>query len=513
MNKNVKKIAVVGAGTAGLICAMILKRRLDVEIDVIYSSNIGIVGVGEGSTEQFEEFRKFMGISQREILAECDATYKIGIMFDGWTSDPNQRYMHSVFTDISQTAGLYMFVNAKKIIDQESLVYKDTHASLLFEGDTELDHPQIINQFHFNTHKLNDFLIRKSKEMGINFIDDDIEDVTLDENGNISTLIGSKNKYAFYDFFIDSTGFKRVLINKLGAKWNSYSKYLKVNSAITFPTEDEDNYNIWTLAKAMKNGWMFRLPVWGRYGNGYIYDKNHTTMEEAKKEVDEYFGRDIEIKKEFTFDPGCLEKFWIKNCCAVGLSGSFVEPLEATSIGSTIQQSFMLSHKLASYSEKDIELYNKNYGAVMENIRDYIILHYLTDRKDTEFWKETSSIELPEKLEYMLDVWKYRLPTNEDIFYDSGYILFRKENFIQIMYGLNKFDLKSLKREYYSYNRDLRDYTQTILNDVASRNYDRTGKITHKRFIEIIRNQHEDYMKKVMEQQEQQRAALKSAGY
>jgi len=489
MNKNVKKIAVVGAGTAGLICAMILKRRLNVDIDVIYSSNFGIIGVGEGSTEHFNEFMLFLGISQREIIAECDATYKVGIMFDGWTSDPKQKYLHSVYTEFTQAAGLYMFTNAKRIIDGESLTYDDTFNNVLFEKNTQNERPEEINQYHFNTHKLNDFLMKKSKQMGINFIDDDIQDVSLNENGEISTLIGTKDKYSSYDFFIDSTGLKRILMTKLGAKWNSYSKYLMLNSAITFPTEDEDDYNLWTLAKAMKSGWMFRIPVWGRYGNGYIYDKNHITRDDAKKEVDEYFGRDIEIKKEFSFDPGALEEVWIKNCCAVGLSGSFVEPLEATSIGTTIQQSFILANRLASYSDKDIELYNRSFSAIMENIRDYIILHYLSDRKDSEFWKKATTVELPEKLEYILDVWKYRVPTNEDLIYNTTYTLFKKENFIQILYGLNKFDTKSLKNEYNSYSEDMIQYNLSLMNDIYSRNYNRSGKISHKKYIGIIREQ------------------------
>lgn len=491
MNKSVKKIAIVGAGTAGLITAMIIKRRLNIDVDVIYSSNIGIVGVGEGSTEHFAEFMNFMGISQREVIAECDSTFKIGIMFDGWTSDPKQRYLHSVFTDLTPTAGQYPFAFAKRIIDNEILVFDSTFESTLLKKNTENERPESINQYHFNTFKLNEFLVKKSKQLGINFIDDDIADVMLDETGNVSTLIGEKDKYTSYDFFIDSTGFKRILMNKLGAKWNSYSKYLKLNSAIALPTEDEDNYNMWTLAKAMKNGWMFRIPVWGRYGNGYIYDSNHITKDEAKKELDEHFGRDIEIKREFSFDPGALDKVWIKNCCAVGLSGSFVEPLEATSIGTSIQQAFLLSNKLASHSDKDIELYNRSFNAIMENIRDYIILHYLTDRQDTEFWKEASSIVLPEKLEYILDVWKHRMPIKEDLFYESNYILFKNENFIQILYGLNKFDKQSLKKEYKLQAKDMQDFCMSTLNEFNAKNYSMSGSlmISHKEYIRIIRNQ------------------------
>jgi hypothetical protein len=91
--------------------------------------------------------------------------------------------------------------------------------------------------------------------------------------GNIDKLIGTNLTYKS-DFYIDATGFNRILMTKLNVKWKSFNKYLKLNSAITFPTADENNYNYWTLAKAMNSGWRFKIPTWGRHGNGYIYDNN-----------------------------------------------------------------------------------------------------------------------------------------------------------------------------------------------------------------------------------------------
>ena len=73
-------------------------------------------------------------------------------------------------------------------------------------------------------------------------------------------------------------------MSKLGAKWQSYSDCLKVNSAITFQTPVEEEFNIYTLAHAKNAGWMFRIPVWDRYGNGYIYDSNFITKEQAAQE-------------------------------------------------------------------------------------------------------------------------------------------------------------------------------------------------------------------------------------
>lgn len=488
MNKNIKSIGVIGAGTAGLVTALILKGRLNVNVDVIYSNKIGIIGVGEGSTEHWNEFMEFVGITQADVIKECDATYKCGIMFDGWSADQSHKYLHSVSNDWNEAAGQYFFLYPKAIIQNHRV-----NPSFFFDNElsvSSIDHNNYsypFNQYHFNTHKLNDFLIRIARSRGINIVEDDIEDVTLAEDGSIKKVKGEKSEY-FYDFYIDSTGFKRILMEKLGSKWKSYSKYLKLNSAFVFPTDhdDENNLNLWTLAKAMKNGWRFKIPVWGRCGNGYIYDNNHTTKDEALKEVEQSLGKELQVGKEFSFDPGCLDRIWIKNCCAVGLSGSFVEPLEATSIGTSIQQAFLLSNALASYGEKEVEQYNRKFDIIMTNIRDYVLLHYLTDRKDTEFWREATSVELPDTLSHLLDMWKRRLPRKEDIqeVYSSRYIMFWEQNFIQILHGINYFDKESLQREFDSYGQDLTNYATGRVNSNLSRP---KLTITHKKFIQTIR--------------------------
>jgi tryptophan halogenase len=342
------------------------------------------------------------------------------------------------------------------------------------------------NQFHFNTFKLNNFLTNFAKELGINFYEDEILDIKLKNNGEIKSLIGEKSAYQ-YDFYIDATGFKKLLISKLGGKWNSYSKYMKMNSAITFQTEETDEYNLYTLAKGMKFGWMFRLPVQGRHGNGYIFDDNYINFDLAKKEVDELFGKDLEIGKTFKFDPGAIDKAWIKNCVAVGLSSLFVEPLEATSIGSTIQQSFLLMHRISNYNEKTIELYNKSFTDLVENIRDFIVLHYITNRRDTNFWKDVSSLEIPDSLSYMLDVWKNRLPIKEDFNNYSDYIMFTESNFIVVMHGLKMFNLPSIKKEY-EQKHDWVHQSANLIIDSEKTNDNLYPAIGHKEFIRITKD-------------------------
>jgi hypothetical protein len=482
--KQVKSLTVVGGGTAGLIAALILKERSNLDVNLIYSSNIGIVGVGEGSTEHFSDFMRFVGIKPSDIIKECDATFKIGVMFDNWTQ--NHKYLHTVQTPYNTRLGQYSSFYAKQISDNSNFIYSSfIEKNLIQKNAIDVDINPPTNQYHFNTFKLNEFLKKMSIKKGINVFDDDILDVELNENGYIDSVIGKKRKYKS-DFYIDATGFKRVLTNKLNVKWKSFNKYLKLNSAITFPTKDEDNYNYWTLAKAMNAGWRFKIPTWGRHGNGYIYDNNFITAEEAKLEVEKEIGYEVEIGKTFQFDPGALENVWSKNCVAMGLSGCFFEPLEATSIGLTIQQSFLLMHKIQNYDDTVVKDYNDSFNSIVENIRDFIVLHYLTKRNDTEFWNNILNTEIPESLKNNLKKWQTKIPISEDFKNSSTYLMFTETNFIVVMAGLKLFDKKAIFKEYNFLSNNLKNYTSSLIQN--TKNIDAiTETLTHKEIINIIR--------------------------
>jgi hypothetical protein len=483
--KQVNSLVVVGGGTAGLISALILKERSRMDVSLIYSSNIGIVGVGEGSTEHFAEFMKFVRIKPSEIIKECDATFKIGVMFDDWIKD--YKYLHTVSPIFNETIGQYSAIYANEISKESNYIYPQNIEKNVVQIDAvNIDTYPPTNQYHFNTFKLNEFLKNIALNKGINIFDDDILDVGLDESGYIDKVVGKNQNYKA-DFYIDATGFKRILMNKLGVKWKSFDKYLKLNSAITFPTKDEDNYNYWTLAKAMKSGWRFKIPTWGRHGNGYIYDNNFINADEAKLEIEKELGHEVEIGKSFNFNPGALETVWDKNCVAIGLSGCFFEPLEATSIGLTIQQSFLLMHKIANYDEKVIKEYNESFNSITENIRDFIVLHYLTKRNDTDFWKNILTTEIPDSLKYNLEKWKTKLPIYEDFKNISTYSMFGPDNFTVVMAKLGLFDKDAIFKEYDFLSNSLKNFT----NDKINKAFDDEHLIkyaNHKKIIEIIRN-------------------------
>ena len=138
---------------------------------------------------------------------------------------------------------------------------------------------------------------------------------------------------------------------------------------------------------------MWRIPTQGRWGNGYVFDNTYINADEAKKECEKVLGVKIKVNRNIKFDPGSLDKPWIGNCLAVGLSASFVEPIESSSIGSTVSQVFLAMHYMTHCNQEDIDFYNDKYQKIMENIRDFVVLHYLVDKKTSRFWKELKNLQ------------------------------------------------------------------------------------------------------------------------
>ena len=192
---SVNKITVLGGGTAGLVSALILKARFDkLQIEIVKSDNIGIIGVGEGSTEHWKEFMDFIGVPLKELLLETDATFKYGIMFEDWTKEP---YFHNITNELHKVSlGQYYAGYAYATINKlKPAEYTSGHC---FHNEVLPDY--MPHQFHFNTNKLNIFLLKKCKDYGIEIHTDEITDVETNNHG-IKRIKGDKGWYES-DFYI-----------------------------------------------------------------------------------------------------------------------------------------------------------------------------------------------------------------------------------------------------------------------------------------------------------------------
>ena len=475
---------ILGGGNSGYISALILKTRYpEKNIKIIQSKTIGIIGVGEGSTEHWTAFLKFCDINQAEMLKKCGATYKLGIYYKGWTP---KDYVHIVSNGYNSYYDDYFYQYAHLISNN----FDGLSLSPSYFNENKFPKEYLnevfppINQFHFDTFKLNSFLMDLCIERDIDIIDDDIVDGEINsENGEITSIISENGSVYESKFFIDCTGFKRKLISELlGKKWISYSKYFKLNSAIAFPTEEMEEYNAWTLAHARNAGWSWHIPVQGRTGNGYVFSDEFISFDEAYQEIEKEYG-EVEVVKKIKFDPGRIETFWYKNCMSVGLASNFLEPLEATSIASVIQQMFCF---ISFYPSNDKKTFNKIMEELYENISDYILLHYLVDRNDTPFWKHNKeNIVLTESLKDNLEIFKHRLPQIND--FRTPWKIFGAANYILALNGLNFFDSEIIKNEYNLYMDTNKKEYVTLSTDAMIDNNLQCEKYSHNELIKLVK--------------------------
>lgn len=434
------KIVIVGGGTAGWLAACYLARFNEPsdtqnEITVIESSKIPIIGAGEGSTGIFtmlmrSSFSKW-GINEKEFLYETESTLKLGINFKDWNGAGTQFYSPVQPTETTRgSIDTHLLVShvLGNYYDSSPSGYlmHNEYSTYANSGNTVHGHA-----YHFDAHKVGQYFKKYALKNGVRVIDTEVESLQTNsltgELTSVQTTIGKIEG----DMWIDCSGFSRVLIGPMGGGWKSYAEYLKVNAAIPFIQKFKDGEipKLETLSQAMPNGWMWKIPTQQRYGCGYVYSDNHTTYDKAVDELIQTLGRDVEPLRNIKFDCGRVESPWVKNVVAIGLSQGFVEPLEATSIHATIVQlDFLSTNSLNFVSNKsdivfesNIKRYNEFVNRFFDDIKDLIQVHYMTEREDTEFWKNYK-YEVPktDNVQSILDVCKHRSPSMLDFNFYHG---------------------------------------------------------------------------------------------
>jgi tryptophan halogenase len=488
----IDSLIIVGGGTSGLVASLMLKSGWpNLDITVLESSNVGTIGVGEGTTEHWKLFMDHVGIYSTDLFREAGATYKVGVKFTNWHGD-GTHYWHSLAEQLSyHTAenGLpYVFLRMiSDGFDPKDIVWKLSAESRHVEPLHNVMH-----QFHFDANKLNDFLHKVARARGIKFIDTYVEDVELDERGYVSALIDKDNKRYSSDFYIDCSGYKRVIGSKLNVNWVDCQEELPMNSAIAFMTPTTEDIPSYSEATAMSSGWMWRIPTQERFGNGYVFCDSFINEEQAEQELRTVHD-EVNVARRIKFRPGYVDKFWVKNCVMLGLSSMFVEPLEASSISATIQQCLLLLPALFSYSNDDggktSNRYNKAVNDIVTNIVDFIQLHYLTERNDSEFWRWCkTNIKLTDFNVETLDYFKNNFVCHH--YLNSSMLLFNHLNWAQLMHGLRMFNTERIKQSFDKHLPKYRLQTDYEFNLDDERN--RTIQTySHREAIEILKGRYE----------------------
>jgi tryptophan halogenase len=491
-----KEVIVVGGGTAGWITALYTQKvHPNCQITLIESEDIGILGAGEGSVPLFKELMDFLGISTEEAIVEADATIKLGIKFINWHGGgANDFFYHSFypFTNRDIFCGLISTTNlsiAKELYENGHFFNIDLYTQLgeLNKCPFTDFNPESTRvagsggkgrapySWHFDARKLAKLLKKKGVERGIKLVDDIVTDAEQDEDGDITKIITQNNSYKC-DFVFDCTGFKRLLIGeKYNTKWKSYKDFLPVDTAIPFFTPLPPNGEIppRTDAVAMKHGWMWIIPTCERFGCGYVFDSSTCSEEQAKEEINQVFGKEIETNKAIKFEAGRLEEMRTNNCAAIGLSSSFVEPLEATSLMvSAISLFTSVPYIFMPKGEKreaSIKTTNRLYGDVNDRVLDFIMFHYISARKDTEFWKKFSKDKVSDYLKNIYNIFETSLLSAlEFATLDNSNTVFGYANYLAVGIGNKTINKDNIKDYYESISTTVDQSKDEIHNEMLN---------------------------------------------
>ena len=476
--------SIVGGGTAGWLTALYIKKYYPwANVRVIASSEIGILGAGEGTTPQFISFLDSLGIAVSDIVKYAKGTIKNGIKFTNWNGD-NESYFHNfadAYDNNAQKIG-DISGNGHSSIILEQIALGESLDDVLFSSQLSQknlvgysptnslynkNEPPILhfNKFvhhalHFDAKLLAKFLKKTAMYRGIKFVVDDITTTDTDENGYITGLHTKKGELIPSDFVFDCSGFSRLLVGDFfKTKWISYADSLPMKKSIAFfIPNDSDTIPPYTESIAMKYGWVWKIPVEGRYGCGYCFDSDFITDEEAIAELKEQFGEDIEVGNAFVYDAGRYENTWVKNCIAIGLAGGFVEPLEATSIWGVIAQlRYFTENTIGAMNRSEfiINKYNRKVAKFNDDTKDFIFLHYLTKREDSDFWKTfRDKNKTTENIQKLLDECTETMPDND--FLISINTHYESSSFYSIMSGLGLFDKYVANNTFNSLVSDIR---------------------------------------------------------
>ncbi len=501
-------IAIVGGGTAGWLSAHLLQaeaKRLGrtLRLTLIESSKIPTIGVGEGTTSIFGGVLQALGFDERDFLAKTDATIKFGIRHRDW-----RRLSHVYDGPIDDAYALADRVpNAGAWIDTfcvaagRSVTEPHVFAALMATGKAPVAHSggrdvpisRFHHAYHFDQAKVGAYL--RDKAEGIETLDALVESAERDAGtGDITALNLDTGEDFTADFFIDCTGFRRSLISgAMGATWVGYGDVLPVNRAMPFWLDLKEGQELpaYTLAWAQKSGWMWQIPTQGRIGCGYVYSDRHISPDQAQAEIEAALGHPIEPRNDIKINAGRLSEVWKGNVLALGLASSFLEPLEATSVHGTIVSLLLFIKRhlatLGTPDPKGQERFNAAIAGEVDDFRDFINLHYVSERDDSPFWRDVSAEYIQPQTRERVNLWRKQMPKASDFSNDLDGLPHVEELLhYPVLDGLGLLSREVARKEMAA-NPKLRDFARQTVDHLTKQAKEAAKQaISHRAWLESL---------------------------
>jgi tryptophan halogenase len=460
-NRETRHVVIVGGGSAGWLTAAIIAAEharplgASLRITLLESPEVAPVGVGEGTWPSMRETLRRIGVSEFDFVRECDASFKQGSRFNGWLDGGDEHYFHPFV--VPQGYGEANLAARWREAHPEAafaeLVSFQPHLCLQGKAPKQFATPEfaaVSNYgYHLDAGKFGAFLRRHATgRLGVHHVQDHVTAVSSHDNGDIAALQTREHGAIEGDLFVDCSGSRALLLGRhYGIALLSQKHVLFNDSALAvqvpYPFETSPIASP-TISSAQAAGWIWDIGLPTRRGVGYVYSSAHCSDDEAQATLRAYLertggARDVPAPRKLRFEPGYRERFWHRNCVAVGQAAGFIEPLEASALAMVELSAAMLADTLPATREAmeaAARRFNDAFSYRWERVIDFLKLHYvLSRRRDSGYWRDnTARASIPARLLESLQLWRHQPPSRHD--FPRIEEIFPAASYQYVLYGM-----------------------------------------------------------------------------
>lgn len=457
---RVGSVLVLGGGSAGwLVAALLAAEHPELAVTLVESDEVPVIGVGEGTWPSMRDTLRRIGLSETAFVRRCQVSFKQGSRFDGWirgaAAQAGDRYYHPFMLPVghgeADLAEAWAATQAQRPF--ADVVSPSVQICEAGRAPKQLQTPEfgaVANYaYHFDAGLFGQLLREHAtRHLGVRQVVDHVEAVVSREDGDIAALHTRVHGALQADLFVDCSGLaSRLLGQHYGVGLKSQREVLFNDAALPVQVpyaREGQPLATCTVATAWAKGWIWDIGLPTRRGVGCVFSRAHASEDEARAALFAYLDAtgapgEHHAPRVIRYDPGYRERFWVRNCVAIGLASGFIEPLEASALALVELSAQRLCQELPmprAAMATVARRFNDDFSYRWSRVIDFLKLHYaLSQRDDSDYWRAHRDPDTwPEALRELLMLWRLRSPARHDF----GRIdeVFPAASYHYVLYGM-----------------------------------------------------------------------------